>query len=65
MKFNKITKAVIMTKTKQRISNIIKFIVIVFLLFLYIQIVSKSVMKAPISYVINTDTQIVKFRIVD
>lgn len=53
------------TTAKQRINRTIKFIVIVFLLFLYIQIVSKGVMKAPISYVINTDTQIVKFRIVD
>lgn len=50
------------TTAKQRISKTIKFIVIVFLLFLYIQIVSKSVMKAPISYVIKVDMQFLNSR---
>lgn len=54
------------TTKKQRISKTIKFIVIVFLSILYFNLIAKNLTKKPpTSYVVETDTQIVKFRITD
>ena len=54
------------TTKKQRISKTIKFIVIVFLSILYFNLIAKDLTKKPpTSYVVETDTQIVKFRITD